>query len=71
MLLGLFVGTLGLSLFMAASCAYAESITFSTLPEPGTVLLMGFGLAVIGLFHKQGRRFSKSIRRWFRARMQR
>lgn len=50
--------------------AYA-AIAITALPEPGTVLLMGIGLAAVGIFHKQGRRLSKFIQRWVRALRQR
>lgn len=50
--------------------AYA-AIAISALPEPGTVLLTGLGLAAIGIFHKRGRRLSKLIQRWIRARLER
>lgn len=61
---------LALILLAATPLAYA-AITITALPEPGTVLLMGLGLAAIGIFHKQGRRLGKFIQRWVRARLQR
>ena len=58
-------------LFAFARPVHAQAISVFALPEPGTVLLMGFGLAAIGLFHKQGRRIGKIIQRWIRTRQQR
>lgn len=58
-------------LFAFARPVLAQTAPIFAVPEPGTVLLMGFGLAAIGLFHKQGRRIGKLIQRWIRARQQR
>lgn len=70
MSLRLLPGLLAIVLSAIGSSAYA-AITVSVLPEPGTVLLMGLGLAAIGIFHKHGRRLSKLIQRWIRARLER
>jgi hypothetical protein len=37
------------------------SATFSTVPEPGTVTALGFGLLVIGLINKKKRTAKKSV----------
>lgn len=58
-------------LTVASLSVYASNMTFATLPEPGTVLLMGLGLAALGLFNKRGRRLTASVQRWLRARFSR
>lgn len=50
---------------------YAGNMTFATVPEPGTVLLMGLGLAAIGIFNKRGRRMTAALQRWLRAKFSR
>lgn len=58
-------------LTVASLSVYPDNMTFATLPEPGTVLLMGLGLAALGLFNKRGRRLTASVQRWLRARFSR
>lgn len=58
-------------LTLTSLSVYAEDMTFATLPEPGTVLLMGLGLAAIGLFNKRGRRMTAAMQRWLRAKFSR
>ena len=58
-------------IWLAVSPQAYAAIAITALPEPGTVLLMGLGLAGIGIFHKHGRRLGKFIQRWVRARLHR
>lgn len=69
--MSLFVILFAVVLTLASLSVYAGNMTFATLPEPGTVLLMGLGLAAIGLFNKRGRRLTLTLKRWLRARFSR